>query len=102
LVRLLDRLEAAIAAQPAETRDDFRIAQIKEKFARLTVYLASASTPAMTAAIDEASETSLVTCEACGAPAAWPNAGYFGRSSAPLTRAGPRWTRSSSATRSRS
>jgi hypothetical protein len=68
LVRLLDRLEAAIAAQPAETRDDFRIAQIKEKFGRLTVYLASAGTPAMTAAIGEAGEASLVTCEACGAP----------------------------------
>jgi hypothetical protein len=38
LVRLLDKLEAAIRAQPADQRDDFRIVQLKERFGRLTVY----------------------------------------------------------------
>ena len=32
------------------------------------MYLASAGTPATTAAIGEAGEASLVTCDACGAP----------------------------------
>jgi hypothetical protein len=66
--RLLERLEAEIARQPLEERDRFRIAQIKEKFGRLTVYLASEATPEMWAALDEAAEASIVTCEVCGAP----------------------------------
>jgi hypothetical protein len=37
--RMLERLESAIAAQPIDTRDGFRIVQLKEKFGRLTVYL---------------------------------------------------------------
>ena len=40
-------------------------AQIKEKFGRLTVHLAG-STPAMHAAIHDAEEESIVTCEVCG------------------------------------
>jgi hypothetical protein len=66
--RLLERLEGAIAAQPHDKRDGFRIAQIKEKFGRLTVYLACEATPEMRAAIQEAEEASIVTCEVCGEP----------------------------------
>ena len=65
--RLLERLEEEIEAQPLHDRDRFRILQIKEKFGRLTVYLAD-STPDMDAAIQEASEKSIRTCEVCGAP----------------------------------
>src|SRR5438477_10718923 len=67
--RLLVRLEKEIAAQPADERDQFRIIQIKEKFGRLRVYLAG-RTPEMDAAIREAEEESIVTCEVCGAPGA--------------------------------
>jgi hypothetical protein len=66
--RLLERLEAGIARQPPDQRDRFRIAQIKEKFGRLTVYLASEATPEMLAALQEAGEASVVTCEVCGDP----------------------------------
>jgi hypothetical protein len=80
--RLLERLEAAIAAQPPDQRDRFRIVQIKEKFGRLTVYLASEATHEMGAALREAEEASIVTCEICGVPgrlaernAWWPESG---------------------------
>ena len=64
--RLLARLEAAITTQSVDKRDRFRILQVKEKFGRLTVYLAD-STPEMDAAIQEAAEESIRTCEVCGA-----------------------------------
>ena len=63
--RLLARVEAVITAQQVDERDRFRILQVKEKFGRLTVYLAD-STPEMDAAIQEASEESIRTCEVCG------------------------------------
>lgn len=66
--RLLHRLEAEIAFQPADQRDRFRIVQIKEKFGRLTVYLESEATPEMRAALRDAEEMSIATCEVCGAP----------------------------------
>jgi hypothetical protein len=68
LVRLLDKLEAAIGAQPADLRDHFRIVQLKEKFGRLTVYQDQLGTAEMRAAIEEAGEASVVTCETCGEP----------------------------------
>ena len=68
LVRLLDKLEAAIGAQPADLRDHFRIVQLKEKFGRLTVYQDQLGTAEMRAAIEEAESASGVTCEVCGAP----------------------------------
>lgn len=68
LERLLERLECEIAAHPIADRDRFRIVQIKEKFGRLTVYLDAEATPAMRAAIDEAGEVSIRTCEVCGVP----------------------------------
>jgi hypothetical protein len=63
--RLLARLEAEIAAQPPDERDRFRIIQIKEKFGRLTVHMGS--TPTMRAALDDAENESIATCEVCGA-----------------------------------
>ena len=68
LVRLLDKLEAAIRAQPADQRDAFRIVQLKEKFGRLTVYQDRLGTAEMRAAIDEGGEASVVTWEVCGEP----------------------------------
>jgi hypothetical protein len=68
LGRLLERLEAAIAQQPVEAQSDFRIVQIKQKFGRLRVYLSKTATPEMRAAIDEAEEDSIATCEVCSAP----------------------------------
>jgi|SRR5215831_5323585 len=66
--RLLDRLEAEIRAQPLDMRDGCRIVQVKEKFGRLTVYLAKQATPAMWAAINEAGDESTKVCEVCGEP----------------------------------
>jgi len=66
VVALLDRLEREIEAQPLDERDAYRIVQIKEKFGRLTVYLASGATPAMWDAIDDAGEQSIKVCEFCG------------------------------------
>jgi hypothetical protein len=66
--KFLDELEAAIAAEPPDSRDEYRIVQIKEKFGRLTVYLASVGTPAMKSAIESAAEESTRTCEICGEP----------------------------------
>lgn len=68
LGRLLERLEGAIAQQPAEAQGDFRIVQIKQKFGRLQIYLSKTATPEMRAAIDEAEEESRTTCEVCSAP----------------------------------
>ena len=65
---LLGELEAAIAAQPAECRKQYRVVQLKEKMGRLTAYLAAEPTPAMLAAIDEAGRRSQVTCDVCSAP----------------------------------
>lgn len=68
LVRLFDKLEAAIREQPADLRDGFRIVQLKEKFGRLMVYQDRSGTPEMRTAIDEAGEASVITCEICGEP----------------------------------
>jgi streptogramin lyase len=67
LERLLGRLETEIAAQPMDDRDRFRVLQIKEKFGRLTVYLAD-STLDMDAVIQKAADESTQICEVCGAP----------------------------------
>jgi hypothetical protein len=66
--RLLERLELAIAACPADERDRYRIVQIKEKFGRLTVYLATTGLPDMEDLLRNAADESTVTCEVCGAP----------------------------------
>ena len=68
LARLLERLEAVSAALPAGTRGDFFISQIKQKFGRLTVHLSKEGTAEMLAAVREAEEASVVTCEVCSTP----------------------------------
>jgi hypothetical protein len=67
LTRLLERLEATIAQQPAATRRGFKIKEIRQKFGTLTVYLSKAP-PEVQAVLDEAHAASMVTCEVCGAP----------------------------------
>lgn len=66
--RFLERFEAAIRAETVSERHRFRIEDIKEKFGRLTIYLASAGTPEMIAAIQDASDESTGTCDVCSAP----------------------------------
>lgn len=68
LGRLLHRLEAEAAKLPLGDRDGFRILQIKQKMGRLTVHLSPEGTAAMEAAVAEAGEASIVTCEVCSAP----------------------------------
>jgi hypothetical protein len=65
-VRLLQRLEAEIGAQPADERDRFRILHIKEKFGHLTIYLAGEPTPEMRRAIDDVWHESSSICQVCG------------------------------------
>jgi hypothetical protein len=65
---LLERLEALIAAQPADERDRFRIIDVKEKFGRLVVYQASNGTAEMVAAIQAAYSESETVCDICGSP----------------------------------
>jgi hypothetical protein len=70
LAHLLERLETAVAALPADRRDTFQIEQIGQKFGTLRVRPSSEGTPEMRAAIEEAVNASAVTCEVCGAPGA--------------------------------
>jgi hypothetical protein len=68
LAHLLERLEAAAAQLPAERRGDFKIERIEQKFGYLVVYLSHEGTTEMQAAIDEARNACVITCEVCGAP----------------------------------
>ena len=68
LARLFDRLEAAITLLPAGSSAGFHIVQIKQKFGNLSVHLSTEGTPEMQAAVRDAEEASLVTCEVCSAP----------------------------------
>jgi hypothetical protein len=68
LARLLDRLEAASIAQPADEPGTFQILDVKQKFGRLTVRLSQEGVPEMQDAVREAEEASVVTCEVCSAP----------------------------------
>jgi hypothetical protein len=52
-----------LAADPG-----YRVAQVKEKFGGLRVYLSTAEPAAAHAAINAAEERALRTCEECGAP----------------------------------
>jgi hypothetical protein len=67
LAHLLERLEAAVAALPVDSRRDFHIERIRQKFGRLQVRLSDEDTAEMRAAIEEAENASVVTCEVCGA-----------------------------------
>jgi hypothetical protein len=62
LTRLLERLEATIAQQPAATRRGFKIKEIRQKFGTLTVYLSKAP-PEVQAVLDEPHAASMVTHE---------------------------------------
>lgn len=66
LVRLLERLSTIVKELPSDERRTFTVVELRQKFGTLTVYLSEAPTPAMWAAIGEASEASMVTCEVCG------------------------------------
>jgi hypothetical protein len=70
VVRLLERLSLVVQELPSDERRAFKVVEIRQKFGTLTVYLSGGPTPAMWAAIGEASEASMVTCEVCGAPGA--------------------------------
>jgi hypothetical protein len=67
LVRLLEHLSTIVKELPSDERRTFTVVELRQKFGTLTVYLSEAPTPAMWAAIGEASEASMVTCEVCGA-----------------------------------
>jgi hypothetical protein len=68
LERLLERLSTIVKELPSDERRMFTVVELRQTFGTLTVYLSEAPTPAMWAAIGEASEASMVTCEVCGAP----------------------------------
>ena len=65
---LSEKLEAMIAAQPADKQHLFRALQVKEKFGTLRFYM-TASTDEMNSAISHAEQLSAVTCADCGLPA---------------------------------
>jgi hypothetical protein len=68
LAHFLERLEAAVAQLSADSRRDFHIERIRQKFGRLLVRLSKEGTAEMRAAIEEAENASVVTCEVCSAP----------------------------------
>ena len=68
LARMLERLEATVAQQPAAFRRGLEVKGIREKFGVLSVYLSEVPTPEVQAILDEAHAAAMVTCEACGAP----------------------------------
>jgi hypothetical protein len=63
---LCERLEPMVAAL-ADRASDFQIVQVKEKFGWLRFYV-DGSTHEIEAAINAASELSILTCEICGNP----------------------------------
>jgi hypothetical protein len=67
LIKLLDRLESEISAQPEQRRYDFRVVQIKEKLGTLRVYMPGEVTDEMQMAIALAEDASGKTCEVCSA-----------------------------------
>jgi hypothetical protein len=68
VTRMLERLEATIAQEPAAFRRGLKIDGIRQKFGMLSVYLSKVPTPEVQAVLDETLAASLVTCEVCGAP----------------------------------
>lgn len=61
---LLEQLDRDLAALDS----DYRLLQVKEKFAALRVYPAGAVSEEMNALIDAAAVLSAKTCERCGQP----------------------------------
>jgi len=68
VTRMLERLEAAVAQQPAAFRGELDVTRIREKFGVLSVYLSKVPTPEVQVILDEAHAAAMVTCEVCGAP----------------------------------
>jgi hypothetical protein len=68
LAHFFERLEPAVAELPADSRQDFHIERIRQKFGRLQVRISNEGTAETRAAIEEAENASVVTCEVCGAP----------------------------------
>lgn len=68
LARMLERLEARMAQQPAAFRGGLEVTGIREKFGVLSVYLSKVPTPEVQAILDEAHAVAMLTCEVCGAP----------------------------------
>jgi hypothetical protein len=68
VTRMLERLEAASAQQPAAFRRGLKIDGIRQKFGALSVYLSKVPTSEVQAVLDQAQAASLITCEVCGAP----------------------------------
>ena len=68
LAHLFERLEPAVAEFTADSRGDLHIERIRQKFGRLQVRLSDQGPAEMRAAIEEAENASVVTCEVCGAP----------------------------------
>lgn len=60
-----EKIEAEILKQPEDMQPLYRASQIKEKYGTLRFYM-SGETKEMSAAIEEAEETSAITCEICG------------------------------------
>src|SRR5579862_971137 len=65
LAHFLERLGAAVAQLSADSRRDFHIERITQKFGRLLVRLSKEGTAEMRDAIEEAENASVVTCEVC-------------------------------------
>lgn len=63
--RLSEKLEAAIQAMPEEEREQYRAAQVKQKFGGLRFYMTTA-TDEMNEWISDAEDESTRTCEVCG------------------------------------
>jgi len=68
LWELRSQLDHLIVQLPDDQRDVTRAVQVKEKVGELRVYLRGQGTPAMLAAIEQATEASQHICEVCGAP----------------------------------
>lgn len=67
IYNLSEKLQQFIATLPEDKRKDYKVIQVKQKFAGLRVYM-HMSTPEIDALIDEADELAHKTCEQCGQP----------------------------------
>jgi hypothetical protein len=70
------KLEAAIAALPAEDQPNYKASQVKEKFGTLRFYL-TMGTDEMFDLVDKAEAVSAVTCEGCGQPGSQRGGGWI-------------------------
>jgi DNA-directed RNA polymerase subunit RPC12/RpoP len=74
--RLSQTLERLIMLEPEEERTNYRMAQCKEKFGTLRVYM-EGCTEEMAMAVHKAEADSAITCEDCGAPGKRKNGGWI-------------------------